>query len=187
MSSSQSSAVERLITGDELFEMGDIGPCDLVDGRIVPMTRTGAEHGAIESQLTTDLAIFVRQRGGGWVLCGEVGVYTKRNPDTVRGADIVVVSKARLPHRPGKRFLEVAPELVVEIMSPDDRWEDVRQKISEYFSIGVERVWIVEPGNRTVVVFTSSTESRQLGVNDDLEGEGPLHGFSIRVGQLFGD
>ena len=97
MSNRQSLAVERLITGDELFEMGDIGPCDLVDGRIVPMTRTGAEHGAIESRLTIDLGTFVRQRGGGWVLCGEVGVYTRRNPDSVRGADIVFVSKARLP------------------------------------------------------------------------------------------
>jgi Uma2 family endonuclease len=185
VSQSQSPAVDRLITGDELFEMGDIGPCDLVDGRIVPMTRTGAEHGAIESRLTIDLGIFMRHRGGGWVLGGEVGIYTRRNPDTVRGADIAVVSKARLPNGPGKRFLEVPPELVVEILSPDDRWQDVRQKIIEYFAIGVDRVWIVEPENRSVLVFTSPTESRQLSPNDDLEGEGLLHGFSIRVADLF--
>jgi Uma2 family endonuclease len=187
VSTSQSPAVERLITGDELFEMGDIGPCELVDGRIVPMTRTGAEHGAIESRLTADLVNFVRRQRAAWVLSGEAGLYTKHNPDSVRGADIVVVSKARLPNGPGKRFLDVAPELVVEIMSPDDRWQDVRQKISEYFAIGVDRVWIVEPANRSVLVFMSPTESRQLTENDDLKGEGPLHGFSVRVAHVFAD
>jgi len=187
VSNRQSPAVERLITGDELFEMGDIGPCDLVDGTIVPLTPTGAEHGTIEFRLAADLINFVRQRRAAWVLGGELGVYTQRNPDRVRGADIAVVSKARLPNGPGKRFLEVAPELVVEIMSPDDRWQDVRQKIIEYFAIGVDRVWIVEPENRSVLVFRSPTESRQLTENDDLAGEGPLEGFSIRVAHVFAE
>src|SRR5262245_29509453 len=125
----QPRVADRLITGDELFSMGDIGPCELVDGTIVPMTPTGGEHGAIESRVGTALTIFVRERNLGWVLGGEVGIYTRRDPDRVRGADIAVVSRTRLPNGPGKRFLSVAPELVVEIMSPDDRWQDVRQKI----------------------------------------------------------
>lgn len=185
MSHSQSPAVERLITGDELFEMGDIGPCELVDGRIVPMTPTGDEHGTIEFRLGARLVQFVDLRGTARVVGGEVGIYTRRNPDRVRGADIAVISKGRLPGEPRKGFLDVAPELVVEIMSPDDRWQDVRQKIGEYFTIGVDRVWIVEPENRSVLVFTSPTESRQVGENDDLKGEGPLEGFSIRVSDIF--
>jgi len=187
VSKTQSGAVERLISGDELLAMGDIGPCELVDGRIVRMTPTGAKHGTIESRLTVDLGIFVRHQSVLWVLGGEVGVYTKRNPDRVRAADIAVASRTRLPGGPGKGFLEVAPELVVEILSPEDRWQDLRQKIAEYFAIGVDRVWIVEPENRSVLVFTSPTESRQLTENDDLKGEGPLHGFSIRVAHLFAE
>jgi len=121
------------------------------------------------------------------VLGGEVGIYTQRNPDRVRGADIAVVSSERLPSGPGKGFLEVAPELVVEILSPDDRWQDVRQKLTEYFVIGVDRVWVVEPETRGILVFSSTTEGRQLGEADHLEGEGPLQGFSILVASVFAD
>src|SRR5262245_49378098 len=179
--------IERSIAGDELFAMGDIGPCELVDGRIVPMTPTGSEHGAIEVRLITALSIFVRQRNLGWVFGGEVGIYTRRRPDSVRGADIAVVSRSRLPDGPGKRFLTVAPELVVEILFPDDRWQEPRQKIDEYFAIGAERAWVVEPDNRAVLVFTSSTVSRRVDEGEELAGEGVLQGFSIRVRELFTD
>jgi Uma2 family endonuclease len=175
----------RLVTGEELLAMGDIGPCELIDGRIVPMSPTGAEHGNLEFDLGRLLGNFVAERKLGWVMGGEVGIYIRRNPDRVRGADIAFVSKQRLPHRPHKGFLEVAPELVVEIISPEDRWEDVRQKLEDYFSIGVQRVWVVEPENRAVLVYRSITEMERLGEADTLKGEGVLEGFSLPVADLF--
>ena len=165
--------------------MGEIGPCELVDGRIVPMSPTGHEHGYLESRLGGRLEAFVTGRQLGWVSCGEVGIYTRRNPDRVRGADVVFVSRERLPERPAKKFLEVAPELVVEIISPEDRWQDVRQKIEEYFAIGVTRVWIVEPENTTVLVYRSATDFARLRTGDALEGDGTLAGFALPVGDLF--
>src|SRR5574341_2659219 len=137
----------KLITGEELFGMGDIGPWELIDGRIVPMTPTGGEHGTIEFDLGRELGNFVASHQLGWVTGGEVGIYTRRDPDRVRAADIAFISKSRLPNKPKRGFLSVSPELIVEIMSPDDRWQDVREKIEEYFSIGVDRVWVVEPDN----------------------------------------
>jgi Uma2 family endonuclease len=175
----------RRITGDELLAMGDIGPCELIEGRIVPMTPTGSEHGVIESNLSRHLGNFVADRKLGKVMNGEVGIFTHRRPDSVRGADIAFVSRERLADRPAKGFLTVAPELVVEIVSPSDRWQDVRQKIEEYFAIGVQRVWIVEPDNRDVLVYSTSTEMRKLGEGDLLTGEGVLEGFSLPVTQLF--
>ena len=86
---------------------------------------------------------------------------------------------------PAKGFLTVAPELVVEIVSTSDRWQEMRQKIEEYFAIGVQRVWIVEPDNRDVLVYSASTEMRKLGEGDLLTGEGVLEGFSLPVAQLF--
>jgi Uma2 family endonuclease len=102
----------------------------------------------------------------------------------VRGADIAFVSGRRLPVLP-RGFLAVAPELVVEIMSPDDRWQDVREKLADYFSIGVERVWIVDPQNRKVVVFSSPTDAEEYGQADTLRGEGILSDFAIEVAELF--
>ncbi len=174
----------QLITGEELFAMGDIGPSELIDGRIVPMAPTGGEHGVIESNLVTELKIFVRKQQLGWVMSGEVGIYTRHNPDRVRGADVVFISKKRLAERPQK-FLEIAPELVVEVISPTDRWQDMHEKLEEYFAIGVQWVWIVEPPTRTVRVYHSAMEMRKLTESDTLTGEGALAGFTLPVAEIF--
>ena len=177
-------ARQKLITGKELLAMGDIGPCELIDGGIVPMTPAGAEHGTIELNLASELRVFVRQHKLGRVTGGEVGIYIHRRPDRIRAADIAFISTKRSP-KPAKGFLEIAPDLVVEIMSPDDRWQDVREKLADYFSVGVERVWIVEPRNRKVLVFSSTTAFEEYGEEETLRGEGALDGFAIKVADLF--
>jgi Uma2 family endonuclease len=177
--------VTALITGEELLAMGDLGPCELIDGRIVPMSPTGGEHGLIELHLGSALQLFVQQHNLGWVLTGEVGIYTCRNPDRVRGADIVFLSRERWPDGPPKGFLEGAPDLIVEVMSPNDRWQEVRQKLVEYFAIEVRWVWVVEPENRTVVVCHSSTDFQPFDEAATLVGEGMFEGFSLEVASLF--
>jgi Uma2 family endonuclease len=179
------STAAPLITGEELLAMGDIGPCELVDGRIVPMSPTGGRHGLIELSLGSALQHFVREHHLGWVMTGEVGIYTRRHPDRIRGADVVFLSSQRWPDGPPNGFLEVAPDLVVEIMSPSDRWQDVRQKLTEYFAIGVRWVWIVEPENQTVLVFRSTIDMQQCGIDAMLVGEGILEGFTLTVASLF--
>jgi len=174
----------KLITGEELLAMGDIGPCELIDGRIIPMSPTGFEHGNIEVNLSLALKTFVQQRRLGWVVSGEVGIYTRRHPDRVRGADIVFVSKERLSGPP-EGFLEIAPDLIVEIISPTDRWSEMRRKLNEYFLIGVQQVWVVEPEDRAVLVYRSAADVRELSENDTLVGEGMLGGFSLPVADLF--
>ncbi|MGB2771016.1 MAG: Uma2 family endonuclease, partial [Anaerolineae bacterium] len=79
------------ITGEELLALGDIGPSELIDGRIVTMTPTGDEHGTIEFNLGSELRAFVRRQRLGRVTGGEVGIYTRRNPDRVRAADIAFI------------------------------------------------------------------------------------------------
>jgi Uma2 family endonuclease len=175
---------EAPITGEELLALGDIGRCELIDGRIVMMSPTGGSHGEIEITLGAALKTFVKAHQLGRVLGGEVGIYTQRNPDRVRGADVAFISRqraARIP--PG--FLTVAPELVVEVMSPDDRWSEVRRKIEEYFSIGVERVWVVEPEDQKVLIFRSPVELTELKMGDTLPGEGALAGFALPLAELF--
>jgi Uma2 family endonuclease len=176
----------KLITGEELLEMGDIGPCELIDGRIIPMAPTGGEHGNIESNLTSELRVFVRQRQLGWVMSGEVGIYTRRNPDRVRGADVLFISKERAAERPAG-FLKTAPDLVVEVISPTDRWQDMQQKIEEYFAIGVHWIWVVEPENRVVRVYQSPTQVQKLTEDEILTGEGILTGFTLSVAEIFAE
>jgi Uma2 family endonuclease len=177
--------VTALITGEELLAMGNIGPCELIDGRIVPMSPTGGKHGIIEFRLSSALGRFVEQHGLGWILTGEVGIYIRRDPDRVRGADIVFLSRERWPDGPPEGFLDETPDLVVEIMSPHDRWQEVRQKLAEYFTIGVSQVWIVEPENRAVIVFRSRIDLQQFDAGEILVGEGILEGFTLSIAELF--
>jgi len=186
METIQSPPKTELITGEALLAMGDIGPCELIDGRIVPMSLTGDGHGYIEFNLGAELRQFVRKHKLGRIMGGEIGIYIRRNPDQIRGADIVLISKEKLPELTGK-FLEVAPELVVEVMSPNDVWEEVRRKLADYFSIGVEQVWVVEPRNRKGLIYRSNTDIEEFGEGDTLLGDGILAGFQLEISTFFAD
>jgi Uma2 family endonuclease len=175
----------RTITGDQLLAMGDIGPCELVEGRVVPMTPPGGEHGEIELTIGAEVRAFVRRHRLGLVMVGEVGVYTHRDPDTVRAADVVFVAQPG-GYRPPAGYLDVAPDLVVEILSPSDRRGAVRRKVAEHLAAGVFRVWLVDPRTRTVQVFRSPADAVRLAMGDVLRGEGALDGFALPVGEVFG-
>ncbi len=151
------------------------------------MSPTSKKHGVLESRLDRSLGAFIESRGLGEAFVGEVGIYIQRNPDRIRAADFAFVSKERLAASPAEGFLQVAPELVVEILSPNDAWQEVRRKIGEYFSIGVERVWIVEPENRDVLIYRSSLEAISVGEGEMLKGEEVLEGFSLAVADLFAE
>jgi len=182
----QSSLTETRLTGEEALALGDIGPYELIEGRIVYMSPTGDEHGGYESNFDEHIKAFVRKHNLGKVRVGEVGIYTHREPDTVRGADVAFISHARYAQRLKKTgFLDVAPELVVEIMSPDDRWTEIKQKLREYFSIGVKLVWVADPTDKTVYAYRSLTDVREFTENDALTGDEVLPGFSVKVAELF--
>src|SRR3972149_688552 len=93
--------MDTLITGEEALAMGDIGPYELVEGRIVPMSPTGHKHARYESNFDEFIKSFVRQNNLGYVLVGEGGIYTHRNRDTVRGADVAFISHERYAPYPG--------------------------------------------------------------------------------------
>ncbi len=175
----------RLITGDELAKMGDLEPCELVEGKIVATGFGTVEHGIIEANIAFALRTFVQPRRLGTTLLGGVGVFTRRDPDTVRSADVLYISNERYAQIQSATFVEVAPELIVEVLSPDDRWSKVTQKMREYFTIGVELIWIVDPQARTVYAYRSLTDVREFKEGDVLPGDEVLPGFSLRMADLF--
>lgn len=177
---------ERLITGEELFRSPDLGPCELVDGRIVPLSPTGRAHGRSEARLTARLLTYVESHDKGEVLTGEIGIYVRRNPDTVRAADIAFISHARLARCRAEGYLDVAPEIVVEVLSPNDRRGDLADKIRDYFSAGVDRVWVLDSRQRCVSVYRTPSDVQELRPGDVLTDEARFPGFRVVVGELFG-
>lgn len=175
-----------LLTGEDLFALGDIGRTELVKGEIIRMAPTGYLHGRIELKFGKILDSFVEQHNLGQVFVGEVGIYTHRNPDTVCGADVAYVSHERLSQAQSQSYLDVAPELIVEILSPDDRWSDVTDKLDEYFGIGVQQVWVANPKRQEVFVYCSPTDVKRFAANEKLSGGEVLPGFEVVVAELFG-
>lgn len=117
---------------------------------------------------------------------GEVGIYVRRAPDTVRAADALFISNERHAGRGPTRFLDVAPELVAEILSPDDRWSEVMAKIDKYLAAGAV-VWVVDPTLRHVLAYRTLTEVRRFAEGDVLEDAALLPGFALPVTDLLRD
>ena len=173
-----------LMTGEELSELGDIGRVELIQGKLIRMSPTGFLHGAVESAVGMQLHKFIDEHQLGHILVGEVGLYTKRNPDTVRGMDAAFISHQRMKQVQSRSYLDVAPELIVEVMSPDDRWNQVNTKIDEYFAVGALTVWIVDPSHGYVYAYTSPTSFDRFGIDDILDGGVVLPGFQVAVSDL---
>ena len=170
--------------------MPGLDPCELVAGRVVRMTPTNPTHGRIEVNVAAALRHFVRTQNLGVVMAGEVGVFTARNPDTVRAADVLFLSHDRNARRERQEgFLDVAPELTVEILSPTDRPDQVRRKLGEYFAAGVLHVWVIDPASHRVHVHRDRGERLTLASGDVLTGgdmlQDMLPGFELPVDDIF--
>jgi Uma2 family endonuclease len=175
----------RPITGAELFAMGDIGPSELVRGEVIHHMPTGHPHGFFENMIGALLYIYLKTNPIGRAMSGEVGIYTRRNPDTIRAADVTFISNERLVRAQAEGYLDVAPELVVEIMSPGNTWSEVQEKLAEYFAVGVLMMWVVDPQLEQIHVYRSPEQVRLLGKQDVLMGEDVLPGFQVALAEIF--
>jgi Uma2 family endonuclease len=185
-SARQSDANGALITGEELSRMPDHELCELIDGRIVQMSPTNPEHGRIEANIARLIGGFASTKNLGIVMTGEVGIFTRRNPDRVRGADVVFVSHETYRRRNKDRgFLDVAPELVVEILSPENAHIDMRQKVEEYLKIGVTLVCVVDPDAHVITAHSRSGAVDRHSVEDMVPCHEVLPGFGLPVAAVF--
>lgn len=176
---------DKLMTADELYALGNLLGVELINGKLHSMSPTGFEHGIWEADVAFHLKHFLRRHNLGKVMTGEVGIYIRRNPDTIRAADVLFISHERLQQVTSTAYLDVAPELVVEILSPRDSWVEMAEKLEDYFSIGVQQVWFINPRRQTVQVFNTLTESVLLKNTDTLANVPCLPEFSLPLSELF--
>lgn len=176
----------KLLTAEEFGRLPDDGRLtELVRGRITEVNRPFTSHGFYMSRIGYWLIHFVEQHRVGRVVLGDAGLVTQRNPDTVRGPDLAYYSYQRIPSGLlPDGYWPASPELVVEIRSPSDRWQDILQKVAEYLSANVLTVAVIDPIPQRVHLF-SDTETTVLNSTDVLTLPAILPGFEVTVGRLF--
>jgi Uma2 family endonuclease len=175
----------------ELYEQE--GPFEILHGERTPLMPPVAQHGILAKRLVRFLAR-AEDEGLGEVFF-EMPYVLLDTSNWVRGARVPDVMfflaerlnqyRAATPNHKTKPFVLV-PDLAVEIISPNDLYGDVDEKVSVYLKDGVQMVWVVNPRQKGVVVHQAHTNQQlRLTVDDSLSTEPVIPVFEISVAQLF--
>jgi Uma2 family endonuclease len=157
---------------------------ELVDGVLVEKVM-GYWESVLAVELGRLLGNFVKRHKLG-TLAGEAGMLGL-SPGLVRIPDLSFVSRARLArHRRARApILPLAPDLAIEILSEGNTSKEMARKVREYFASGCRLVWLVDPRDRTVAVYTSPAKAVVLKEKQSLTGGDVLPGFQLPLQNLF--
>lgn len=185
-SAPSTSPSQALLTAEEFARRPDPGrPEELVRGRIATMPPPGARHGKICNKVGRLLGNYAEDHDLGHVLSNDSGVITGRDPDSVRGPDVSFYSYARLAKGAlPEGYPGVPPDLVFEVLSPEERWPRLLGKVSEYLEAGVSAVVVLDPDRRTAHVYEGEDPVRVLSESDELALPGVLGGFRVAVARF---
>ena len=177
----------RLLTAEDLLRLNSEGvKGELIRGVLHETVSVGKIHGRIAMAFGGALVAYVRPRRLGTVIGSDAGVLIQRNPDTVREPDIAYISAERLPlDDQSDGYLEVVPELVVEIVSPSDSPREVNLKIQMWLDLGVSMALVVRPADRTIAIHRPGVPEVTLMGDDVLDGGDVLPGFSLPLSEIF--
>jgi Uma2 family endonuclease len=173
------------MTAEQLARAGVANKsAELVRGVLIVREPAGYLHGDVAAELLVAIANHADAYNLGRVFAAETGFTLTRNPDTVRAADVAFISAARLPHPPPRGFAELAPDLAVEVLSPDDRPGEVLAKVGDWLNAGARAVWVVDPIRVIARVYRADGSESILGETDALVGEDVLPGFEYKLSTI---
>ena len=184
------SVTTAYMSEEELQRMPDDGyRYELVEGELRRMALNGCEHGRCTSTLSALIGSHARTNDLGDVLAAGTGFVIGRRSDgrvTVRAADIAFVAKGRIPpDADTSKYLELAPDLVVETLSPSDTALEVEEKVAQWLAAGVRLVITMNPALRSVTLHRPTNETIKLIDQDELDLSGIIPGFRCRVAAIF--
>lgn len=168
--------LDRLTLADKRVE--------LVRGQLVVREPAGYVHGDVVMRIGAAIHQHVDANALGRVFAAETGFTIARKPDTVRAPDVAFVRSDRLPSPPPRGFAELAPDLAVEVLSPDDRPGDVLEKVGDWLNAGTPLVWVVDPGRRIARVYRADGSETHVDEDGFLQGEDVVPGFRIALEAL---
>ena len=185
-------ATPRIYTPEDLDRMPDGTAYELVDGNLVERN-VGLESSAIAARIIVLLGIFLRGKKLGHLFLPDGGFRCfPDDPNKLRRPDGSFIRAGRLPNEKApKGYARIAPDLAIEVVSPNDTAEEIEEKIKDWLAAGVPLLWVVYPATRTVRIHRPPTSPRgrvaQLIDADTLTGEDVLPEFSCPVREIFED
>ncbi len=176
--------LEHTLTIDAFYEQYAGQPYELIHGKVVKMSPTGYLHGSIARRVAAILGAHVDSKRLGDVVGAETGFVLAE--DTMRGADAAFIGREKLAQisEPDK-YLPFAPDIAIEVVSPNDTAREIKQKVSMYLNAGTPLVWIVYPSDQSVVVHYPDGTSKTIADTQILDGGDILPDFSVQVSAFF--
>src|SRR5688572_3246813 len=177
---------EGLMTAEELLRL-DLRDksTELVRGQLVVREPPSTYHGRVQSNLNVLLGGFVHAHRLGAVFGQDTGFKIASDPDTVRAPDLAFVSRERATLISPRGYATLAPDLVAEILSPEDRPGEVLAKVGEWLEAGVQIAWVIDPDRKVAHAYRSDGSITPIASDGWLDGESVLAGFSCALGELF--
>jgi Uma2 family endonuclease len=175
------------ITPEDLLAMPDGGHYELIDGELKER-HVGALSNLIALEISGILRDYCRAHDLGWLFAADHGYRCfPWIPGRVRRADVTFIRKERYPwvKLSSDGYTTIPPDLAVEVASLNDEVTVLNRKIQEFLRAGVRRIWVIDPGTRTVLAIRDDKSAAWLEVDDELSGEDVIPGFRCRVAGLF--
>jgi Uma2 family endonuclease len=179
--------LEKVYTAEDLLKLEDGGNLELLDGRLVERP-IGAKASVVAANIIALVRPFAHAHGLGLVFDSDCGYQIFAKRDRVRKPDVSFIRHGKLPeNKPPDGYVLVAPDLVVEVISPNDLAEEVAAKMMEWLRAGVRLVWVVYPSSRIVQVFRQAGGAANLCEGEQLTGGDVLSEFACDVAEFFVD
>ena len=173
-------------TPEDLLALPDYGRFELIDGHLVER-KVGAKSSYVATNLLVLMGYFVRSNNLGLVFQSDCGYQIfAEAPGRVRFADGSFMRRGKLPEdHPPQGHCRVAPDLVIEAVSPNDTAYEIEDKIAQWLGAGVRLVWVLYPETQRVQVHRSDGTVTKLQSEEQLLGEDVVPGFQCQVAELF--
>lgn len=185
---SMSSSISQPMTAGELLELDlPYKSTELDRGQLIVHEPPSTRHGGVSALLAHYMLTYTRQHGSGAVYGQDTGFHIFSDPDTVRAPDAAFVRSERVPLVPERGYARIAPDLVAEIVSPDDSRRELMAKVGDWLDAGVRLVWVIDPMRRAAQAYRGDGDISIIGADGALDGADVLPGFRCALAELLGD
>lgn len=174
------------VTDEQFYQLCQVNPDVKFErdaaGNLIIMAPTGGETGSYNAEIVADFVIWNRQTRLGKVFdsstCFKLPKGGDRSPDV---AWVAIERWSQLSQEQQRKFPPIAPDFVLELMSPTDSLENTQAKMQEYMNNGVKLGWLIDRDRRCVEIYRSNQPVEKLTSPERLSGEAVLPGFFLNM------